>query len=168
MKPGEHLELVVRKKGRKHIPKKILLHEQLPISEKYSCQVSVWVADTPGSNYKPTVNLTLTHNGIKFRLCFNGAPELVLWIGALESFIAKHAPILHERQTEAILEFIDFHGEAIAPAFNNYTVNTVIQGKRGEKKVYEMPSIRENGFEIDPTTGEVLNCPKSPEQQTVH
>jgi len=169
MNAGENLELVVRKKRRRYIPKKILRHGKLPISEKYSCNISVWVADTPESNFKPTVNLTLSHNGVRYGLCFNDAAHLVAWVGALESFIAQTAPTLHQRQTEAILEFIDFHGEAIAPAFNNYTVNTVIQDKqrkkpeRMKKRVYRIAE--RDGILIDLNTGEMFHKIPSIEEE---
>jgi hypothetical protein len=172
LKAGENLELVVRKKQKRYLPKKVLKHGKLNVSEKYTCNVSAWVADTPESNFKPTINLTLSHNGNRFGLCFNDAAHLVLWSGQLESFIAQNAELLHKRQTEAILEFIDFHGEAIAPAINNYTVNTVIQdnprkqSERSKRRKYRIEE--DKGMMVDVNTGEILSKPDSGEEGIIH
>jgi len=149
MRSREKYEVVLRKGKRKFLPKKILRHAKIKINDKYSFNASVWVADTPESNMKPTVNLTLQHNGDRIRFCFHDTVELISAIDELRQFLGSLCLTVHNRHTEAIREFIAFHEEDMLPPINDYTVYTVIQDKSDDGKSKELLCNKQTGELID-------------------
>lgn len=151
MSRAEKYEVVLRKGKRKFLPKKVLRHQKIRINDKYTFNASVWIADTPESNFKPTVNLTLQHNGDKVRFCFHDTVEMVNSIEELRRFIGELCVTIHNRHTEAIKEFISFHRDDMLPPINDYTVYTVIQEKSENGDTKEMLCNKQTGELIDIT-----------------
>lgn len=149
MKTSGEYEVVLKKRRFKYIPKKILRHSKIRVSDKYSFNASVWVADTPESNLKPTVNLTLQHNGDKIRLCFHDTVEMMNAIEELRYFIGMLCVTVHNRHTEAIREYIAYHEDDMLPPINDYTVYTVIQEKSENGKDKLLSVNKETGEIID-------------------
>ena len=129
MKQGERFEVSLRKARPKYMPKKLLRHEKIKINERYSFNATVWIADTPESNLKPTVNLVLQHNGDKLRFCFRDTVEMLTAIEELRHFVGGMCVTIHDRHTKAVKEFLDFHEGVELTPINDYTVYTVIQEK---------------------------------------
>jgi hypothetical protein len=129
MRSGNRFEVTFTKAKRKYLPKKLLRHTKVPVSNKYSFNVSVWIANTPEANYKPTVNLTLQHNGDRIRFCFPDAVTMCLSMKQLTHFLDDMFVLVHERHTQAVDEFLRFHEQNKLPSLNDYTVYTVIQDK---------------------------------------
>jgi hypothetical protein len=132
MKSGSQFEVVLRKQKRKCLPKKILRHTKIPVSDKYTFNASVWIADTPEGNYMPTVNLTLQHNGDKIRFCYPDAVSMCLSMNQLTHFLDEVFVLVHERHTQAVDEFLSFHDKNKLPPINDYTVYTVIQDNQAK------------------------------------
>jgi hypothetical protein len=139
----------MKQEKQKYIPKKLLRHENIRVSDKYSFAASVWIADTPESHLKPTVNLTLQHNGDKIRFCFNNAVELIVAIEQLREWVAGMSVMIVDRHNVAIAEYLAFHEGEMLPPINDYTVYTVIQDlERKRKAKYE---------QVDKRTGEIFS-----------
>jgi hypothetical protein len=134
MKPGGDYQVVLKRSHRKYIPKKLLQHQKIPVSDRYTFNASVWIADTPESNFKPTVNLTIQHNGDKVRFCFADAVTMCLAMKDLTHFLDKIFTIAHEKHCLAVKEFLEFHQSQRLPSLDDYTVYTVIQGKGKKEK----------------------------------
>ncbi len=117
---------LIQKKGN-FFPKKILTHEKIPINATYSFTVSIWIADTPQSNKKPTINLVLSHANGSFRLCFNSVTDLVETVNLLKSFILGKALVVNTAYTEALKEFFEHHERRRMQDLNDNTDSTVIQ-----------------------------------------
>jgi hypothetical protein len=149
MKPGENYEVVIKKRRSRLIPKKILRHTKIPVNKKYTFNVSVWIADTPQSNLKPTINLTLSHNGVVLRLCFPEIHDLWTAVHDLRAIVDDISPLLHERHTAAVKEFLDHHASAMHLPTNDYTVYTVIQDIQGGNGL-------KTKLRVNSATGEVL------------
>jgi hypothetical protein len=153
MKAGNSFEVVLKKARRKYIPKKLLKHRKIHVSDRYSFNASIWIADTPESNMKPTVNLTLQHNGDKIRFCFPDVPMLISAIDELRHFVGDKAVDIHNIHTEAVQEFLDFHEAEKLPPLNDYTVYTVIQDRKKKRKA----------LVCDTRTGEIVETMKESE-----
>jgi hypothetical protein len=148
---SEKYEVFLKKGKRKFLPKKVLRHQKIRINDKYTFNASVWVADTPESNFKPTVNLTLQHNGDKIRFCFHDTVEMITAIEELRKFVADLCVTIHNRHTEAIKEFISFHRDDMLPTIDYYTVHTVIQEKSEDGKTKELLCNKQTGELTDIT-----------------
>lgn len=150
MKPSGDYRVVLKKSHPRYIPKKVLRHAKIPVSDKYTFNASIWVADTRESNFKPTVNLTIQHNGDRVRFCFPNVPEMLLAMDALQKFVGMNCVTVDKSHRDAIREYLEFHQTEEPIPINDYTVYTVIQEKarkNGKKK-----RISCNG-----TTGEILS-----------
>jgi hypothetical protein len=143
-------EAILKKKRGGYLPKKILKHTKIRVTDRYTFNVSVWVADTPQSNFKPTVNLVLSHNGDILRLCFDKVTDLMIAIHELQEFVLDSSTLIHQRHAEALGEFLSYQKGAIPSPPNDYTLCTVIQDGRGERHL--RPTIT-----VDPETGEILD-----------
>ncbi|MBX2992123.1 MAG: hypothetical protein KF749_13285 [Bacteroidetes bacterium] len=149
MKKGVSYKAVMKQERQKYIPKKLLRHENIRVSDKYSFAASVWIADTPESHLRPTVNLTLQHNGDKIRFCFNNAVEMIVAIEQLREWVGSMSVMVNERHNAALAEYLAFHEGETLPPINDYTVYTVIQDlERKRHAKYER---------VDRTTGEILS-----------
>ena len=128
MRRGQY-DVTMRPSRPRNIPKKLLYHKQIKINETYSFMASIWIPDTPHSNLKPTVNLTLSHNNDKIRFCFNSTVELIDAIEEIRKFIGHYCTTLHKRLIEARDEYHSFHLEHahLTPNYDS-TEYTVIQG----------------------------------------
>lgn len=124
----------------KYFKKKVLLPRQIPVNREYSFQMSIWIADTPAYRARPSIVVSLSHNGERLSFSFNSIADLVYAFGEMERFVSQKAEMLHGKQQEAIKEWEAYHQ---TPSLYEYT-DTVIQGDDGDKMV------------IDRRTGEIL------------
>ncbi len=149
MKSGSEFEVVLKTKRGRYLPKKILQHKRIPVTDTYSFNASVWIADTPNSNLKPTVNLTLQHNGTKLCFCFKDTGTLLTAIWELYKFVGGLSAALKNSHTAAVREFLACHGEERPAPLNDYTAYTVIQGMlAGDRGAVST--------KVDTRTGEII------------
>jgi hypothetical protein len=157
MKPSGDYRVVLKKSPPRYIPKKVLRHAKIPVSDKYTFNASIWVADTRESHFKPTVNLTIQHNGDRVRFCFPNVPEMLLAMDALQKFVGLNCVTVDNIHRVAVREYLEFHQTEEPIPINDYTVFTVIQEKarkRGKNK-----RISCNG-----ATGEILSEETTPDE----
>lgn len=123
---GAYSARIVPQNGRS-FPKKILTHRRIPINETYACTASIWVADTPESNRKPTINLVISHASSSLRLCFNSVVDLREAVVQLYNFVLDKAFVVNDSYNDALREFVEYHEGKRMQTLNDNTVSTVIQ-----------------------------------------
>jgi hypothetical protein len=111
----------------RNFPKKILVHQRIPINENYAFTVSIWIADTPESNKKPTINLVMSHGNHNIRLCFNSVTEMNEAVTMLKNFVLDKSFKVNDAYNEALLEFLEHHEGKRMQSLSNNTALTVIQ-----------------------------------------
>ncbi len=146
----DRYDAVLRKRKGRFIPKKVLRHKKFEVNPNYTFTASVWIADTPDSNFLPTVNLTIHHNGDSVRMCFKSAVWLVVALEELRTWTQEMFILLDDRHRTAVAEFLAAHKGQQAEQRNDYTVYTVIQDS-GEKKLPKRKA------KVDFRTGEILD-----------
>ena len=124
---SKYFEARLVPKRSRNFPKKILNHKKIPINETYAFTLSIWIADTPESNRKPTVNLVLSHSSQSFRLCFNSVFEMNEAVTELHNFVLDKSQVVNKAIIEANREFFEYHEKKGIQDLNNNTVSTVIQ-----------------------------------------
>jgi hypothetical protein len=117
---------LVPKKGRT-FPKKILCHRKIPINEDYGFTLSIWVADTPESNKRPTINLVMSHSSHTFRLCFDSVTAMLEAATLVRKFILDKAFVVNDAANEAMKEYFEHHERKRMLSLNDNTALTVIQ-----------------------------------------
>jgi hypothetical protein len=120
----------IRTKRGRRFAKKILLHEKIRVSDKFTCNASLWVADTPQSHLNPTICLTLQHGEHKISLCFENAADLVLAVSDLKEWVDINSARIDQAHKEAVKEHLEFQSKM--NHIDDYTDLTVIQGEPGE------------------------------------
>lgn len=158
MKAGGDYQVVLKKAHPKYIPKKVLRHQKIPVSDKYTFNASIWIADTPESNLRPSVNLTLQHNGERLRFCFHNVPDMILAIGELEKFVGCNAVMVDNKHREALRQYLDFHEAEKHPPIDDYTV---LYSYTREKTKH----LEGTGIVYDQDTGEILET--TPVDETI-
>jgi hypothetical protein len=138
----EKYQVTLRRERFRPLPKKLLQHVDIPVKKGYTTRATIWVADTPESNLRPTVNLTVSHGHDRIRFCFQNAADLIIFIDRLREFVGEKVLMAHDKHTRAVEEFLAYHEDNTLPLLNDTTEYTVLQGKEG--------------VVVDMRTGEIL------------
>ncbi len=107
--------------------KKILVNKPIRINAKYGFMASIWVPNTPASNFKPTIALTLSHSDSVLRLCFDSVTDMREAVDSLRSFVLDKAYLVHDAYCIALQEFLEYHEGKRMQGLNDNTASTVIQ-----------------------------------------
>jgi hypothetical protein len=110
----------------------------------------------------PKVNLTLSHNNDKIRLCFNSTADLILAIEELRTFVGLNGTTLQKGLTEARDEYHSSHLENkhLTPNYDSteYTVRQGVDevvmvnkhtGNIIKEEIYETDRGNDNGDKPD-------------------